>query len=93
LIIGSSGGGEGVELFLSFESKLEKLLDDFFQDGYRGRSGCRKWPESRSESLNGTYLDGVKIEKPVVLLDGDRIRAGKAVFQFVRWDYEVGCGN
>lgn len=36
MIIGSSGGGEGVELFLSFESKLEKLLDDFFQDGYRG---------------------------------------------------------
>ncbi len=40
-------------------------------------------------SLNGTYLNEVRLERPTVLADGDRLRIGGVTFQFVRWAYEV----
>lgn len=40
-------------------------------------------------SKNGTYLNDVRINKPTVLADGDRIRIGDVTMQFVRWAYEV----
>lgn len=36
-------------------------------------------------SKNGTYLNGVKVDVPAVLADGDRIEVGSTIFQFVRW--------
>ncbi|OAT81414.1 FHA domain-containing protein [Desulfotomaculum copahuensis] len=40
-------------------------------------------------SLNGTYLNEVRLERPTVLADGDRVRIGGVTFQFVRWAYEM----
>ncbi|SHI50494.1 FHA domain-containing protein [Desulfofundulus thermosubterraneus] len=40
-------------------------------------------------SLNGTYLNEVRLDRPTVLADGDRLRIGGVTFQFVRWAYEV----
>lgn len=47
------------------------------------------------DSLNGTFLNGIKIDGAVVVANGDRLSAGGIVFQFVRWVYEVepGYGN
>lgn len=44
-------------------------------------------------SKNGTFLNEVRIKKPTVLADGDRIRIGDVSMQFVRWAYEVESGN
>jgi len=44
-------------------------------------------------SLNGTYLNEVRLERPTVLADGDRVRIGGVTFQFVRWAYEMESGN
>ncbi|MBE3588964.1 MAG: FHA domain-containing protein [Thermoanaerobacteraceae bacterium] len=44
-------------------------------------------------SLNGTYLNEVRLERPTVLADGDRLRIGGVTFQFVRWAYEVESGQ
>ena len=44
-------------------------------------------------STNGTFVNEVPVKEPVVLADGDRLRVGNVVFQFVRWGHEVGLYN
>lgn len=44
-------------------------------------------------SLNGTYLNGTKLNEPAVLADGDRLRVGGVSFEFVRWAYAVEPDN
>lgn len=44
-------------------------------------------------SLNGTYLNEVRLDRPTVLADGDCLRIGNVTFQFVRWAYEVESGQ
>jgi pSer/pThr/pTyr-binding forkhead associated (FHA) protein len=44
-------------------------------------------------SRNGTFLNNVRIDKPIVLTDGDIIRIGSVNLQFVRWAYEMEPGN
>lgn len=56
------------------------------------RRGGQFWISDR-ESRNGTFLNEVKISKPTVLADGDRIRIGGVILQFVRWTYEVESGD
>jgi len=36
-------------------------------------------------SKNGTYLNDMPIKKPTVLVHGDRLRIGGAIFRFLRW--------
>ncbi|MDY6872706.1 MAG: FHA domain-containing protein [Chloroflexota bacterium] len=38
-----------------------------------------QWWAEDLESTNGSYLNGVKIESPVVLTDGDKLRLGKVL--------------
>lgn len=57
----------------------------------RGNDG-QFWLEDMG-SKNGTYLNDVRINKPTVLADGDRIRIGDVTMQFVRWAYEVESGD
>ena len=44
-------------------------------------------------SLNKTYLNEVPITQLTVLANGDRIRIGDVIFQFVRWAYEMESDN
>lgn len=44
-------------------------------------------------STNGTFLNGTQVKQPIVLADGDRIKIGGVIFQFVRWGYEVGADH
>ncbi len=44
-------------------------------------------------SLNGTYLNEIKLKKPAVLANGDILRVGGVSFEFVRWAYEVEPNN
>lgn len=56
------------------------------------RKNGQFWLEDLN-SRNGTYLNKVKVTDPVVITNGDRVRAGGVVFQFVRWTDEVESGN
>lgn len=40
-------------------------------------------------STNGTYINGVRITEPVMLREGDLIRAAGVTLRFVRWEHEV----
>jgi pSer/pThr/pTyr-binding forkhead associated (FHA) protein len=40
-------------------------------------------------SVNGTYINGARVNEPVSLKHGDTIRIAGATFKFVRWEYEV----
>lgn len=40
-------------------------------------------------SINGTFINGVRINGPVILKHGDTIKLAGTVFKFARWDYEV----
>jgi pSer/pThr/pTyr-binding forkhead associated (FHA) protein len=44
-------------------------------------------------STNGTFLNDVQVQQPIILADGDRLRVGGVTFQFVRWGHEVGLYN
>ncbi|WP_003541071.1 FHA domain-containing protein [Desulfotomaculum nigrificans] len=44
-------------------------------------------------SLNQTYLNEMPVKRPTVLANGDRIRIGDVIFQFVRWAYEMESDN
>lgn len=37
------------------------------------------------QSTNGTFLNEVQVDQPTVLADGDIIKIGGTIFQFVRW--------
>ncbi|OPX84209.1 MAG: FHA domain-containing protein FhaB [Pelotomaculum sp. PtaB.Bin104] len=45
------------------------------------------------KSTNGTFLNEIQVSGPIVLANGDRVRIGSVIFQFVRWGYEVDAGN
>lgn len=55
-------------------------------------TGGQYWLADKG-SRNGTFLNDVRINKPTVLADGDRIRIGGVTLQFVRWAYEVESGD
>ena len=40
-------------------------------------------------SVNGTYINGARVNEPVSLKHGDTIRIAGVTFKFVRWEYEV----
>jgi hypothetical protein len=44
-------------------------------------------------STNGTFLNEVLVEQPVILADGDMFRVGGVTFQFVRCGHEMGVHN
>lgn len=51
-------------------------------------NGGQYWLADKN-SRNGTYLNEVRLDRPTVLADGDRIRIGGVTLQFVRWAYEM----
>ncbi len=40
-------------------------------------------------SINGTYINGVRVSEPVPLVHGDTVGIAGVTFKFVRWEYEV----
>lgn len=79
------GRGEASDIMIrdSFASNRHALI--FFKEG-------QYWLEDL-DSTNGTFLNEVKIDQPVVLSEGDIIKIGGIIFQFVRWGHEVGSVN
>lgn len=79
------GRGETSDILIrdSFASSRHALI--FFRDG-------QYWLDDL-DSTNGTFLNEVKIDQPAVLADGDIIKIGGIIFQFVRWGHEVGSVN
>ena len=71
-----------------------KIIDNFISSKhavikYRDN---QYWVEDLG-SLNGTYLNEIKLKKPAVLANGDILRVGGVSFEFVRWAYEVEPNN
>lgn len=40
-------------------------------------------------SVNGTYINGMRVSEPTLLRHGDTIRIAGATFKFARWEYEM----
>lgn len=40
-------------------------------------------------SVNGTYINGMRVNEPVLLKHGDTIKIARVTFKFVRWENEV----
>ncbi len=40
-------------------------------------------------SINGTYINGIRVDQPVSLTHGDTIGIGGVTLKFVRWEYEM----
>lgn len=41
------------------------------------------------DSVNGTYINGIRTSEAVPLTHGDTVRIAGVTFKFVRWEYEV----
>ncbi len=68
------------------------VIKDTFASNQHARIFVRQgqyWLEDLG-STNGTFVNETQVERPVVLADGDRLRVGSVIFQFVRWGHEVG---
>lgn len=40
-------------------------------------------------SINGTYINGVRVREPLLLKSGDSLKIAGVTFKFARWEYEV----
>jgi len=79
------GRGESSDLVLRDSFASNKHARVFYHQG-------QYWIEDL-QSTNGTFVNEVRIEHPTVLAEGDNIRIGDFIFEFVRWGYEVGSVN
>jgi diguanylate cyclase (GGDEF)-like protein len=52
----------------------------------RNRESVPKVTVEDLGSTNGTYLNGIKIEAPVQLTSGDKVRIGETILGFYLWD-------
>jgi len=82
----------GPELVIGRAGGSSIVINDSFASTRHSRVYIKQgqyWLEDL-KSTNGTFLNEVIVDRPIVLADGDRIRIGKVTFQFVRWGHEVG---
>lgn len=66
-------------------------IGDNFTSGQHARIYWMKdnyWIEDLG-STNGTYVNGHRITKETMLINGDQIKIGSVTFQFVRWEHAV----
>jgi len=85
----------GQETLIGRDSRSDIGIAGSFASARHARIYSREgqyWLEDLG-STNGTFLNGVQVNQPIVLADGDRIRIGEVTFQFVRWGHEVDAGN
>ena len=83
------------DLILGRIGSSDIVIRDTFTSGKHARVFIKKghyWLEDLG-STNGTALNEVLIEQPVVLADGDMFRVGGVTFQFVRCGHEMGVHN
>lgn len=77
------GEASDIQILDSFASNKHALI--FSEEG-------QYWLEDL-QSTNGTFLNEIKIDQPTMLADGDIIKIGGIIFQFVRWGHAVGSVN
>lgn len=71
------------------------VIGDTFTSSKHARVYIKKghyWLEDLG-STNGTFLNEVLVEQPVILADGDMFRVGGVTFKFVRCGHEMGIHN
>ncbi len=78
----SIGRGDSNDVVLKDSFVSSKHAGIYLKDG-------QYWLEDFN-SVNGTYLNQVRVAQPTVLSSGDKIGIGGIIFQFVRWGHEVG---
>jgi len=85
----------GRETLIGRDSRSDIRIAGSFVSARHARIYSREgqyWLEDLN-STNGTFLNGIQVNQPIVLAGGDRIKIGGVTFQFVRWGYEVDAGN
>jgi len=83
------------EVVLGRNSRNRIILSDPFASMDHAAvyiKGGQYWLEDRG-SKNGTFLNEVRLNRPTVLVDGDKIRIGEVTLQLVRWAYEMESDN
>ncbi len=78
----SIGRGDSNDVVIADSFASAKHAGIYLKDG-------QYWLEDFN-SVNGTFLNQVRVEQPTVLSSGDKIGVGRIIFQFVRWGHEVG---
>lgn len=85
---------EGTKIKLNEENYIGRGPENRIQilDNYTSQKHSRLtlnkgqfWIEDLG-SKNGTFVDGVRIEKPVTLINGDLFKVGGVSFKFERWN-------
>lgn len=82
----------GRDILIGRRSKSDIVIKDTFTSNEHARVFIKNeqyWLEDL-KSTNGTYLNDVRVEQPIVLANRDTIRVGDVTFRFVRWGHEVG---
>jgi len=79
------GRGERSDIVITGSFASARHARIYFKEG-------QYWLEDLM-STNGTFLNEIQVRQPIVLANGDRIRIGGVIFQFVRWGYEVGANH
>jgi len=79
------GRGNRNDIIISGSFASVRHARIYFEDG-------QYWLEDL-KSTNGTLLNETRVNQPIVLANGDKIRIGGVIFQFVRWGYEVGADH
>jgi len=80
------------EILIGRSGRCDIVIKDSFTSTEHARIFVKDgqyWLEDM-KSTNGTYLNGVRLVRPVALANRDEIRAGSVTFRFVRWGHEVG---
>lgn len=82
----------GEKVVIGRNDRSDIVIADSFVSAQHARIYLKDeqyWLEDLN-SVNGTFLNDVRVKQPTVLVNGDEIRVGGVTFQFVRWGYEVG---
>lgn len=85
----------GQEVLLGRDGRCDINIGASFASARHARIYLKEgqyWLEDL-KSTNGTFLNEIQVSGPIVLANGDRVRIGGVIFQFVRWGYEVDAGN
>ncbi|MCL2766821.1 MAG: FHA domain-containing protein [Peptococcaceae bacterium] len=95
LVIGDSYPCVRGELLIGRSERNDVIVSGAYASARHARVFYRAgqyWLEDL-HSTNGTYINGLKLDLPVVLANSDKIRIGNVTFQFMRWTNEMGSDH
>ena len=73
----------GTEVLIGRSSDCDFILEDSTASSRHARLfyNLNQWWFEDLKSTNGSYLDGIRVEEPIVVKDNDEILCGDAIFK------------